>query len=307
MKKVAVCGSVAFDQIMGMDGRFGDYIMPDKIHMLNVSFVANRMRREFGGTGGNIAYTLALLGRRPLLVSGAGNDWSDYKKHLIRHGVVVDAVVEDQKQPTAVGNVIADKENNQVWSFYTGPLDQVKGVRLGKMGVGFVVVAPTVKVAFEDHLDEVVKEKLPFMFDPAFYIPTFSKKILSLGVKKAEIVIGNDYEIELMARRLEKSLDKLMNKDQVLVTTLGAKGCVVRQGKQKYEVKAVKVKKAVDPTGAGDAFRAGFLAGFLAGESLERCGQMGAVAGAYAVEVYGTQRHKFTKKQFEKRLKENFG
>lgn len=305
-KRIVVIGSVGFDQIMQLPGKFSSWIMPDKINKLNVSFTVESLRREYGGTGGNLAYTLGLLGVKPKLLGILGRDGELYRKHLSASGVDVSAVILDPDQLSALGTVMTDEMQNQIWSYYPGPLVKMADYNLQKMldqQYDFIALVPSEPASFATHLTKLVRLKAQFMFDPSFFIPNLSLKMLLLGIQHARIVIGNDYEIELMERKSKTTVSQwLDNGSTIVIRTVGEKGSVLYHRDQVIEVPSVQVKKVGDPSGAGDAFRGGFLAGYIAGKSIEECGRMGALAGAWCVENQGTQQHYFTKKQFTERL-----
>lgn len=316
MRSIVVTGSLAFDQIMNMQGRFADHIMPDKLHVLNVSFSVDTLRKEYGGTGGNVAYTLALLGLRPRLVAALGEEDEAYKNRLEALGVDVSLVRIFAGEKTALGTVVTDRDDNQIWSFFLGAFARSHelslfprssfGLELGNKDRDFfVLIGPNDPKAGIKFVRECIKTRVPYMFDPAFQIPHYSKADLRLAVEHAEVIIGNDYEIALMRDKLQATSYK-PQATQVWITTLGKKGSLIRQGNLEYRIKAAKVQNPCDPTGAGDAYRAGFLAGYIKVRNLDVCGQMGSVAAAYTVEKYGTQTHKFTRKEFEVRYRNEF-
>jgi adenosine kinase len=308
-KRVVVTGSLSFDHIMGMPTRFSDHIMPDKLHVLNVSFIMKRFRREFGGTGGNIAYTLSLLKTPALLIATAGNDFGPYKKHLKKFKTLDISGVKTYKSlTTANGFVMTDQDDNQIWGFYEGAMKKANKINLEKIlkPSDFLVIAPNDPTAMINYAKTAIKLKIPFMFDPAFNIPHFSKNNLHLGVKNAKIVIGNDYENELIQRRLGWTKKQLLSSTQILITTLGAKGSRISHNNKTISIPSAKPTNTSDPTGAGDCYRAGFMAGYVKKFPLETCGKMGSISSVYTVEKYGTQTHKFTKKEFIKRYKQNF-
>lgn len=310
-QRVVVVGSVGFDVIMSLPGKFADWIMPDKIHQLNVSFTVNTMRRDYGGTGGNCAYTLGLLGMKPRLVGILGKDGEAYRRHLKRAGVDLSNLTINREMFSAVGHVMTDRVDNQVWSYYPGPLNSLRGIRLqGIVKTGdFVALLPSNPEAFVKHLREVIKLGNDFLFDPAFFIPNLSAGELLMGIKNARIVIGNDYEISLLENKTHTTMASWLDgqivksKPTIVIKTLGERGSEIRQGKQVWRIPAAKPAAVVDPTGAGDAYRAGFLKGFVEGKPLAVCGRMGSVAAAYTVEQMGTQTHYFTGREFRKRLK----
>ncbi|MBI4035200.1 MAG: carbohydrate kinase family protein [Candidatus Chisholmbacteria bacterium] len=304
---VVVTGSLAFDHIMNLPGVFTDYILPDKIHKLNVSFLVDTLRKEFGGTGGNIAYNLALLGIKVELVATIGKDGDEYISWLANHKVDISGVRKFNDILTASGFVITDKQDNQIWNFYGGAMRKASQLSLQSIKVrpGLVTISPNDPEAIIQYVKECQESDWEYLFDPAFYIPTLSVEDLTMAVKGARIVVGNDYEVALLRDKLQATSYK-PQANQILITTLGDKGSTIRQGNKQWRIPAVKVKKIVDPTGAGDAYRAGFVAGYIRGLPLPVCGRMGAVGAAYTVEKYGTQTHKFTLKGFQRRYEANF-
>ena len=307
---VVVTGSLAFDQIMNLPGVFSDYIFPDKIHQLNVSFLVDTLRKERGGTGGNIAYNLALLGIKVRLVAGIGSDGSDYVAGLKRAGIDVGGVRQFNDVLTAAGFVITDRQDNQIWNFYGGAMRRANKLQITRnkkqTRPDLVVIAPNDPQAMVQYAKECQKKNWEYLFDPAFYIPGLAKKDLAMAVAGAKIVIGNDYEITMLKRKIGPHFAKASWGKQIWITTLGEKGSVIRRGKEEYRIPAAKPKGIVDPTGAGDAYRAGFVAGYLQGQTLKVCGRMGSVCAAYTVEKYGTQTHKFSLREFKKRYETNF-
>lgn len=303
-KRIVVIGSVGFDNIMVLPGKFVDWIMPDKIHQLNVSFTVKSLRREYGGTGGNCAYTLGLLGKQPVLVGILGKDSQAYIKHLVKARVDITQVRVDRAMMSASGQVMTDLDDNQIWSYYPGPLVKMADYRLQmtvKTG-DFIALMPSEPKSFVNHLKELVKFKAHFLFDPAFFIPNLTKAELSLGLKHAQIVIGNDYEIELMEKKVNRLIRNQLTGKQLLIRTLGERGSEIYSSGKVIKIPAAKVKQVADPTGAGDAYRAGFLAGYIEGKSVLDCARMGAVAAAYTVETFGTQTHIFSLSEFRNRL-----
>ncbi len=308
-KRVVVTGSLAYDHIMSMPGRFKDHIMPDKIHILNVSFIMHTFRQEFGGTGGNISYSLDLLKTPTLLAGAAGSDFASYLSHLKRLGNVdISGIKIFLKTTTARGFVITDKDDNQIWVFYEGSMKQAKKITLKNFlrKGDLLVAAPNDPLAVMKFVKEAISKDIPYVFDPAFNIPHFKVEDLRLAVKKSHILIGNDYENELIARLLKINRSKLSQHTNILITTLGPKGSYIQQGGKNWKIPPAKPKNESDPTGAGDAYRAGFLAGYSKGLPLDTCGRLGSLTAAYSVETYGTQTHKFNIKGFVQRYRKNF-
>jgi len=265
------------------------------------------LKKQRGGTAGNVAYSLALLGIKPVLIATLGKDGKRYKNKLKSFGVDTDGVKIVNGDRSASGFVITDKKDNQVWIFYQGAMSSASKLSLNLTGDELVLVGPNDPKAMVKYVDECVKAKSMYMYDPAFAISYLSKSQLKKGIENAAVIIGNDYEKSKLMKLTKMSEKKLLERGKVMITTLGAKGSLIRKGNKTIKIKAARVKNTSDPTGAGDAYRAGFLAGFVNGLPLDVCGRMGAVAAAYTVEKYGTQTHKFTISEFRKRYKDNFG
>jgi adenosine kinase len=305
---VVVTGTLGFDYIMDFPGKFADRIMPDKIHKISLSFLAETLKKQFGGTAGNIAYSLKLLGVEPRIVSMAGNDFEPYKKFLLDQNIDVSGISIRKDVATSSYFVITDKDDNQIGSFYLGASKYAKNLSVfnNKIKPDFVVLAPAEPEAMKKYVSECRKNKLPYLYDPAFQIGAFTVEDLLKGITGAKILIGNDYEISLIEKKLKINHSQLLKICPLTITTLGAKGSVIETTGRKIFIPSAKPKKVVDPTGAGDAYRGGFLAGYLRGLDLEICGKMGAVAAVYSVEKYGTLTHWFNKEKFSARYRKNF-
>lgn len=305
---VVVIGSLGFDYIMNFSGRFTDRIMEEKIHSLSLSFLVDTLSKQFGGTAGNIAYSLKLLGIEPIMLACVGNDFTQYKRFLKRKKISTEYVKELSDLQTSSYFVITDLANNQIGSYYTGAMKHATTLSLKSVTqpIDFGVIAPTNPKAMIKAVNECKLLQIPYMYDPAFQISTFTADELLDGIEHAKILIGNDYEISLIEDTVGISHDELISKVPILVTTLGDKGSIIETNHQAIHINAAKAKGVVDPTGAGDAYRAGFLAGFLQQFPLEVCGQMGSVASVYSVELYGTQTHEYNKRDFIRRYDENF-
>jgi adenosine kinase len=302
-----VTGSVAFDQVMTMPGKFCDYIQPDKLHILNVSFLMDTFSRHFGGTGGNQAYTLALLGTKPFLAATVGSDFGTYKNHLLKAGVNLRFVKKIQDK-TATGFAMTDKDNNQMWGFYTGAMKRAASVSLAEVlrPDDWLIISPNDPKAMVKYLSQAKRARCSYLFDPAFQIPRLPAEALKSGIENAKIVIGNDYEIGLLVKYSGLTQAQMVDKGAVLISTAGAKGSFIMTRHERLLVPRAQAKGNVDPTGAGDAYRAGFLAGFIKNLPLDTCGKMGAMAAAYTVERFGTQTHHFSPTAFKKRYQQNF-
>lgn len=305
MKRVVVTGSLGYDYIMNFPGRFADRIMLDKIHVLSLSFLVDRLTKNIGGCATNLAYTLKLLGGEPLIVSSAGKDFGEMKKFLLRNNISTQGIMVYADDFCSSYHVVTDKDDNQIGAYYVGASKHNKELSL--YYEEFATIGPTDPIAMKKFVAQCQKLQVPYLYDPSFQIANFTPNELRKGLAGAAIAIGNDYEIALMEQRLNIAHEKLISMVPILITTLGPKGSIVESGSNAMHIKPAKPSRVLDPTGAGDAYRAGFLAGYLREFDLETCGQMGSVAAAYTVEQYGTVTHHFTIKEFEKRYKENYG
>ncbi len=303
MTKIIVTGSIGYDFIMNFNGRFADRIMPDKIHKLSLSFLADKLNKQIGGTATNIAYTLRLLGLDPNITATVGKDEEEYFEFLKKTNLRTEGIVKLSTESTSTYFCITDSDDNQIGSFYSGAMKYNKKLKISQ---GFVVISPNDPKAMIKFVKECMLKKFRFLYDPAFQIGNFSKDELQEGIDGAEIVIGNDYEVGLMEQRLDISHEELVLASGILITTMGAKGSIIETRHDQIHIKPAKPKNTSDPTGAGDAYRGGFLAGYLRGFDLETCGRMGSVAAVYTVEKYGTVTHTYSKKLFEERYFENY-
>ncbi|OGG01947.1 hypothetical protein A2Z33_01470 [Candidatus Gottesmanbacteria bacterium RBG_16_52_11] len=296
---------------MDFPGRFADRIMPDKIHRISLSFLVDKLAKQFGGTAGNIAYTLRLLDVTPVILSVAGNDFAPYESFLKSRDISTGLITVVRRVTTSAYFVVTDREDNQIGSFYTGATKYYRTLSVAdavrNRNIGFAVLAPTDPAAMRQYVTQCRTLGLPYLYDPAFQIDTFSAAELKSAIKGAAILIGNDYEISLIEQKLGISHEELILYMPVLITTLGSKGSVIETRKKHIHIRPAKPVSVSDPTGAGDAYRAGFLAGYVRGYDLVTCGQMGSVAAVYTVEKYGTVTHKFTSSAFTERYRLNYG
>lgn len=307
MKEV-VTGSLGYDYIMNFSGRFADRIMPEKLHQISLSFLADKLSKNLGGTAGNLAYTLKLLGGDPYIVSTAGNDFEEYRKFLEKHDIECGGIRIVTNEPCGSYHVITDSDDNQIGAFYTGATKYNKDLSVTlPEKPGFVIVGPNDPEAMRKFVSECRKEGYRYLYDPAFQIGNFTAEDLRFAIEAAELLIGNDYEIALIEQKLGITHEELiLMGPKAIITTLGSKGSIIETRKEAIHIQPAKPKNVSDPTGAGDAFRGGFLAGYLKGMDLQVAGQMGAVAAVYTVEKYGTVTHHFTKEEFNKRYAENY-
>jgi adenosine kinase len=306
---VVVTGSIGLDYIMNFPGRFADRIMPDNIHKISLAPIVETFTKQFGGTATNTAYSLKLLGVQPFVVASAGNDFGDYKKFLTKHKVSTKYIFEAKDFPTGSYFVVTDQEDNQIGAFSIGAMkyDDTLSVATVKEAIQFVHIGPTKPTAMVKNVKECQKLKLPYLYDPAFQIAEFTPEQLKEGISGASMLIGNDYEIDLIKQKIDGKLEDLLAMVPVVIVTIGSKGSIIETRKESIHIRPAKPKNTSDPTGAGDAYRAGFIAGHVRGYDLVTCGKMGSVAAVYTVEKYGTVTHFFTKKEFIKRYEENYG
>lgn len=303
---IIITGSIAYDYIMDFPGKYADHILPDKIHTINISFILNKFERRTGGTAGNVSYSLGLLKIPHTLFSYIGKDYQEYFEKFKKIGINLNNLKIDKTKHTSTGFAIADRKNNQIWGYYYGAGESTYKLNLKKVANknDLVLIGPSGAKGSMSFVDQCIQHKISYMFDPGFILTQITDKDLEKGIANAKYIIGNDYEIDVIKNRVKKW--KKYFKNKIIITTLGEKGALIEENGKTYKIKPAKVNKALDPTGAGDAFRSGFLAGLEKGFNLKTCGQMGSVTAVYAVENYGCQEHIFTKEEFIKRYSQNY-
>lgn len=305
--KVLVSGSIAYDRIMNFSGYFKDNILPKKIHILNVSFFIKELRESFGGTAGNIAYNLALLNEQPTLLGNVGaKDFSVYKQWLQKHKINLSQVKVLPNQQTATAYIITDQSGNQITGFFPGAMLTPYNLKPNNLKPSIAIVSPQNPVDMVN-LPKVFKtKKIPYIFDPGQQVTSLSGPQLRLAITGSKVLIGNDYEISLITKKTGWPISQLIKKSELVITTLGEKGSIIRQGSKVYKIPPAKPKNTSDPTGAGDAYRAGLIKGLIEGWPLEKVGRLAGLVSVYTVELYGTQTHKFTWSGLAKRYRQNF-
>lgn len=307
---ILVSGSLVYDHIMNFPDSFKNHILPDQLHILNVCFMVDRLERSWGGTAGNIAFTMKMLGGEPLVVSVLGKDGRDYLEYLKESNIKTDYILSDKKQSTASAYITTDADDNQITGFFGGPLGQVKNEKIAslvKEKFSLAIISPTDKEAMIQHLKECKEIGVKTIFDPGQQITAFNEIELKNMISQADFVVGNDYEIKLLQDRTGWNEEEILKNTKVLITTLGEKGSVVKTSDGETVVAGVCPPLSFDdPTGAGDAYRAGFFVGYEKGKDWKTCAQIGAVAASYAIETYGTQEHKFTIAEFCERYEKTF-
>lgn len=307
-RRALICGSVAYDTIMVFQGRFKEHILPDKIHMLNVSFLVPQMRREFGGCAGNIAYNLHLLGDVGLPMATVGKDFGQYEDWMKKTGVPRDHIKLIDSEHTAQGFVTTDLDDNQIWAFHPGAMQLSHENQVGHAkDVAIGIVAPDGRDGMIQHAAQFAAAKIPFIFDPGQGLPLFSGDELRAFIDQASWVAVNDYEWQMVQEKTRLSAREIAGKVQALIVTRGAEGSVIYTQGREITIPTAKPKQIVDPTGCGDAYRAGLLHGLLHGLDWETTGHIASLLGAIKIESRGTQNHIFTAAEFERRYQASFG
>jgi adenosine kinase len=309
--QIIVAGSLAFDHIMTFPGLFKDHILPDKLHVINISFLVDKMERLRGGCAGNVAYSLALLGQKPRIVATAGHDFTAYGRFLAEQGVDIEAIQIIEDETTASAFITTDRSDSQIQGFYVGAMARAAELELSSLAgnrARVCIISPDDPRAMVRHCDEARKAGLAFFFDPSFQVTPMDGPTLRECTRGAKALMLNDYEFAVFREKTGCRGPELFELVDFAVMTLGAEGSrILLPNADAIEIPPASVARTVDPTGAGDAFRAGFLAGWMEGRDLPVCGRMGSVASAYAVEKYGTQSHSYTRQEFDQRYAVNFG
>jgi len=303
-----ICGSFAYDTIMVFNDHFKKHILPDKVHILNVSFLVPEMRREFGGCAGNIAYNLKLLGDDPLPMGTVGKDFGPYADWMDRHGLNRTHLKVIDDAYTGQAFITTDMDDNQITAFHPGAMGMshlnkitdAKGVTLG-------IVSPDGRDGMIQHATQFAAAGIPFIFDPGQGMPLFNGQELLAFVEQATWVTLNDYEAQLMQERTGETLEDLAKRVHALIVTRGAEGSHIYTNGSRLEIPVVPANEINDPTGCGDAYRAGLLYGLAHKMSWETTGRIAALIGAIKIEHHGTQNHGFSRDEFAARFKDSFG
>lgn len=303
---VAVAGSIAFDVVMDFPGRFSAHILPGKIHDLNLSFVLNRLSPGFGGTAGNIAYNLALLQERSSVLTAVGTDFLTYRQHLSSLDIDLRGIKVDHKETCAAAFIITDAADNQIAGFYPGSSFLAQFNKLDKTDISYLIISPDAKNRMLAAQKWAKRRKIKYIFDPGQQVINFTQKELELMIKDAYIVIGNDYEIEVIKKALRLKMVNAIAPNSRLIITKGSQGSEIIIASERIMIPALETAKAVDPTGAGDAYRAGLIKGLNLGLDLKESAYLASTVAVYAVEKKGTQVHKFTLTSLKKRLQNNY-
>ena len=305
-----ITGSFAYDTIMVFQDQFKKHILPDHAHILNVCFLVPELRREFGGCAGNIAYGLKLLGGDPLPMGAVGADFAPYRAWLEENHIDLTHVTEAPNTFTAQAFVTTDTDNNQITAFHPGAMNhahQNKVSDAAGAGIHLGIIAPDGRDAMLQHAAQFAQAKIPFIFDPGQGLPMFTGPELDCFIEQAAYLVVNDYESEMLQEKTGNNLEQIAARVDALVVTRGSKGADIYNNDAFIHVNAARITTPQDPTGCGDAFRAGLLYGLANQLNWQTCGQLASLMGAIKIEHPGTQNHRFTHTEFEERYRENFG
>jgi adenosine kinase len=305
--RALICGSLAFDTIMVFGDRFARHILPDKIHILNVSFLVPQLRREFGGCAGNIAYGLGLLGDVAYPMATVGRDFAPYREWLAKAGVPADHVRVVGEELTAQAFITTDLDDNQITAFHPGAMQHSHLNRVADArDIAIGIVAPDGREGMIQHAEQFAAARIPFIFDPGQGLPMFNAAELARFIEVASWVTVNDYEWQLLKQKTGWDVADLTRRVSALIVTRGAAGSIVYTPDGELAIPCARAAAVVDPTGCGDAYRAGLIHGLLHGLDWERTGRIAALMGAIKIESRGTQNHRFTRAEFDARLSTAF-
>ena len=303
-----ICGSIAYDNIMVFEGHFKDHILPDQIHILNVAFLVPQLQRNYGGCAGNIAYNLKMLGGDPLIMATVGEDADPYIKRLDNLGLTRSHVKVVPDTLTAQAFITTDLDDNQITAFHPGAMSHSHlNVVTGKSLADLAIVAPDGRDGMVQHAAALARHGIPFVFDPGQGLPMFSGAELLAFVEQATYVAVNDYEGKMLEEKTGKRLEEIATLVDALVVTRGGEGSVIHSGGKRLDIRCVKADKVVDPTGCGDAYRAGMLYGITTGRDWQTTGQIASLMGSIKIGSRGGQNHAVTRDEIAARYKKEFG
>jgi len=306
--RALICGSIAYDNIMVFEGHFKDHILPDQVHILNVAFLVPRMRREFGGTGANIAYNLKLLGGEPLLMTTLGMDGADYRQRLYDLELDTTHLRIVAGSYTAQAFITTDLSDNQITAFHPGAMNSSHlNLVTDAQNVGIGIIAPDGKRGMIEHAEQFRKQGVPFIFDPGQGLPMFDRDELLAFIAQASYVTVNDYEARMLSEKTGLSLEQIAAQVKALIVTLGGQGSRIITPNKTYEIPAAKPSDIQDPTGCGDAYRAGLLYGLGEGMDWETTGRLASLMGALKIAHQGAQNHSPKRDEIGTGFAANFG
>ena len=307
MHHIFISGSIAYDRIMEFGGRFKEHILPEQLDHISVSFTVNTFAEGHGGTAGTIAYNLALLGEHPTILATAGNDFEKYAAWFAKCGIDTDSIAIAEDVPTASAYMISDTGNNQIAAFYLGAMVRPYAKEIPAAEEALAIIAPGNNVDMANFARLYTERGIPYLFDPGQQAIMLSKEDLRAGISGARALFANEYEMGIIADRTGWTREDIASHVPIVVVTLAEKGTLLISDGKEISISAVPVAAAVDPTGAGDAYRAGFIVGLLQEWPLERCVKLASTVAAYAVETKGTQNHSFTKAELGSRFTTAYG
>ena len=303
-----ICGSLAYDTIMVFQDQFKNHILPDQVHILNVAFLVPRMRKEFGGCAGNIAYNLNLLGAASLPMATVGQDFGPYREHFAQCGIDLRYVTQLDDLYTAQAFITTDLDDNQITAFHPGAMmrsyeNHVRDVSEATFGI----VAPDGREAMLQHAAEFAERSIPFIFDPGQAMPLFNGEEFRAFIEQADYVTVNDYESQVLQTRTGWSSEEIAARVSAYIVTRGPKGSLIHVGKETFDIPPAHERRVSDPTGCGDAYRAGLIFGIMRGMDWPTVGRMASLMGALKVEHPGTQNQRFTYDEFAVQFRQQFG
>ena len=304
-----ICGSVAYDTILVFPDRFQNHLLPDKLHTLNVSFLVPEMRREFGGCAANIAYGLQLLGDRGIAMATAGHDFTPYRERMLSQGLSVQHIRLVDDTFTAQAFITTDLDNNQITAFHPGAMQfaHLNKITDARAGITLGIVAPDGRQAMIEHAAQFHQASIPFIFDPGQGMPMFGADELKTFIRQARWLTLNDYEWGMLQQKTGLTVEQVASQLEALVVTMGAEGSIIYTAGRTLRIPSAKPKAVIDPTGCGDAYRAGLIHGLLRGLDWETIGRTASLMGAIKIESRGPQNHRFTRTEFDQRYRDNFG
>jgi adenosine kinase len=306
---IIVSGSLAYDRIMDFPGYFSDHILPEKIHVLNICFQVNGVKEKFGGTAGNIAYSLSLMGEKPEISATFGQDYQRYRDWLAENGISTRNIRIIEDEFTACAYITTDRSDNQITGFNPGAMRHSSSLDFDRLDP-----QDTLMIISPGNLEDMInypllcKDKgIDYIFDPGQSLPMLEAKDLAQAIEGCRILISNDYELDLIMNKTGLNKKALVERAGAVIVTMGELGSKVFKPNKEISIPAVKPRKIEDPTGAGDSYRGGLISGLVQGLEIEQCARMGSVCSSFAVESYGTQEYRFSPEEYDGRLKRFYG
>ncbi len=302
--EIIVSGSLAYDRIMDFPGKFSDHILPEKIHVLNICFQVDGMKVRFGGTAGNIAYALTLMGEHPVISATIGQDYHSYFEWLAKNGISTENIKIIENDYTASAYITTDQANNQITGFHPGAMKYPASLDFDQYDPEetLFIISPGNLQDMVNYPRQCKARKIDYIFDPGQSLPRLEAKELVRAIHGCRMLICNDYEMDLILNKTGLNKGSLLKLTKTVIVTMGEKGSVALTQEEEIKIPVVKPKKVLDPTGAGDSYRGGLIAGLIKGLSLEQAARMGSVCASFCLECYGTQDYRFSFEQFNQRL-----